>query len=93
MKFLAPGIVIFAQAFLTLFTGLLIATDRGSSFLTRLYVSKAKSHEFILSYALSVLPKAIKNNDVTKLNKIEYTIPTPKSDGSMIPPTRKNKMD
>lgn len=59
MKFLAPGIVIFAQAFLTLFTGLLIATDRGSSFLTRLYVSKAKSHEFILSYALSVLPIAL----------------------------------
>ncbi|MBQ3791657.1 MAG: ABC transporter permease, partial [Clostridia bacterium] len=56
MKYLAPGIVVFAQAFLTLFVGLLIALDRGTSFLTRLYVSKAKSHEFIFSYALAVLP-------------------------------------
>ena len=56
MKYLAPGIVVFSQAFLTLFTGLLIATDRNTSFLTRLYVSKAKSHEFIFAYALSVLP-------------------------------------
>ena len=56
MKYLAPGIVVFSQAFLTLFTGLLITVDRNSSFLTRLYVSKAKSYEFILSYAFSVLP-------------------------------------
>ena len=56
MKFLAPGIVVFSQAFLTLFVGLLISVDRSSSFLTRLYVSKAKSYEFIISYALSIIP-------------------------------------
>ena len=56
MKFLAPGIVVFSQAFLSLFTGLLIALDRSSSFLTRLYVSRARSFEFIFSYALSILP-------------------------------------
>ena len=56
MRYLAPGIVVFAQSFLCLFVGLLIALDRGSSFLTRLYVSKAKSHEFIFSYAISILP-------------------------------------
>ena len=59
MKYLAPGIVVFSQAFLTLFTGLLIATDRNSSFLTRLYVSKAKSYEFIFSYSLSLLPVTV----------------------------------
>ena len=59
MKYLAPGIVVFSQAFLTLFTGILIATDRSSAFLTRLYVSKAKSHEFIFSYALAVIPIAL----------------------------------
>ena len=59
MKYLAPGIVVFAQAFLTLFTGILIATDRNTSFLTRLYVSKAKSYEFIFAYALSILPITI----------------------------------
>lgn len=59
MKYLAPGIVVFAQSFLALFTGLLIAIDRGRSFLTRLYVSRARSFEFILGYALSVLPFAL----------------------------------
>ena len=58
MKYLAPGIVVFSEAFLSLFTGLLIAIDRNTSFLTRLYVSKAKSYEFILSYAISIVPIA-----------------------------------
>ena len=56
MKYLAPGIVVFAQSFISLFVGLLIAIDRSTSFLTRLYVSKAKSYEFIFSYALSMIP-------------------------------------
>ena len=56
MKYLAPGIVVFAQSFLSLFVGLLIALDRSTSFLTRLYVSKAKSYEFIFSYAIAMLP-------------------------------------
>ena len=56
MKYLAPGIVVFSQSFLSLFVGLLIAVDRGTAFLTRLYVSKAKSYEFIFGYMLAVLP-------------------------------------
>ena len=56
MKYLAPGIVVFSQAFLALFTGQLIALDRSTSLLTRLYVSRAKPVEFILSYALPILP-------------------------------------
>ena len=56
MKYLAPGIVVFAQAFLSLFSGLLIAVDRNSAFLTRLYVSRARSYEFIFGYAFAMLP-------------------------------------
>ena len=56
MRYLAPGIVLFAQSFIALFVGLLIAIDRSTSFLTRLYVSNAKSYEFIFSYALSMIP-------------------------------------
>lgn len=59
MKYLAPGIVAFAQAFLTLFSGLLISLDRSSAFLTRLYVSRAKSSEFIMGYAFSLFPIAL----------------------------------
>ena len=56
MRYLAPGIVVFSQSFLTLFSGLLISLDRSNSFLTRLYVSKAKASEFILGYAFALLP-------------------------------------
>ena len=56
MKYLAPGIVVFAQSFIVLFVGLLIALDRSTSFLKRLYVSNAKSYEFIFAYALSMIP-------------------------------------
>ena len=56
MKYLAPGIVVFSQAFLTLFIGLLLSIDRNTSFLTRLYVSKAKSYEFIFAYLFSLIP-------------------------------------
>jgi len=59
MKYLAPGIVVFSQAFLTLFTGMLISVDRETSFLTRLYVSPARPYEFIFSYAIAVLPITI----------------------------------
>lgn len=56
MKYLVPGIIAFSQAFLSLFIGSLIASDRSSSFLTRLFVTKTKSFEFIISYALSLVP-------------------------------------
>ncbi len=56
MKYLAPGIVVFSESFLSLFVGLLLAIDRSTSFLTRLYVSKAKSFEFIFGYALAIIP-------------------------------------
>lgn len=59
MRYLAPGIVVFSQSFLTLFTGLLLSLDRASSFLTRLYVSRARSYDFILGYALALLPVAL----------------------------------
>ena len=59
MKWLAPGIVVFSQAFLSLFSGLLISIDRGSSFLMRLYVSPARSFEFIFGYAVALLPFAL----------------------------------
>ena len=56
MKYLAPSIVVFSQSFLALFVGILLATDRSTAFLTRLYVSKARPYEFILGYTLSIIP-------------------------------------
>ena len=56
MQYLAPGIVAFSQAFLSLFSGILISQDRNTAFLTRLYVSRARSYEFIFGYAFSLVP-------------------------------------
>ena len=59
MKYLCPSIVVFAQAFLTLFVGLLVSVDRDGAYVTRLYIAGGKADEFILGYAFSVLPIAI----------------------------------
>ena len=56
IKYLAPGIAVFSQSFITLFAGLLIALDRSTSFLTRLYVSETKPYEFIFGYTGALLP-------------------------------------
>ena len=56
MKYLAPSMVAFGHAFISLFAGILIATDRHTTFLTRLYTTKTKSFEFIFGYTLSLLP-------------------------------------
>ena len=56
---LAPGITIFGLSFMTLFSGSLIAKDRGSSLLQRLYTTPLKSVDFILGYTLPVIPFAV----------------------------------
>lgn len=55
----APSIIIFGYAFITLFTASLIAKDRSTSLLSRLYASPLKSKEYILGYTLSLLPVAL----------------------------------
>lgn len=56
VKYLVPGIVVFSQTFLTLFSGILISMDRSSCFLTRLYVTKTRSFEFIFGYIFALIP-------------------------------------
>lgn len=60
----APGIAMFSFSFLSLFTGLLIAKDRGSSFLQRLFASPLTASDYIASYALPLLPVAIVQSSV-----------------------------
>ena len=55
----APGIIIFSYGFISLFTGLLISSDRISSFLTRLYASPMKPLDFIFGYTLAIIPISI----------------------------------
>nr|WP_316623393.1 ABC transporter permease [uncultured Ruminococcus sp.] len=56
---LAPGIAVFGLSFLALFSSMLIAKDRTSSFVLRLFTSPLKPVDFILGYTLPMLPMAI----------------------------------
>lgn len=53
---LVPGITIFGLTFMTLFSATLISKDRATAFFQRLYTTEIKAHEFILGYALPILP-------------------------------------
>ena len=59
IEHLAPGIAVFGLAFMTLFSATLIAKDRQSSFMHRLYTTPMKPTDFILGYALPLIPIAI----------------------------------
>ena len=54
-----PGIIIFSFAFLTLFVATLVANDRESSLLSRLFSSPMKPIEYIIGYSLAILPIVI----------------------------------
>ena len=56
---LAPGITIFGLSFMTLFSATLIARDRGTSFLQRLYTTPLRPVDFIIGYTLPIIPFAV----------------------------------
>ena len=56
---LAPGITVFGLSFLTLFSATLIARDRESALLQRLYTTPLTGLDFILGYMLPLLPIAV----------------------------------
>ena len=56
---LSPGIAVFGLAFMTLFSATLIAKDRQSSFMHRLYTTPMTPLDFILGYTLPLIPVAL----------------------------------
>lgn len=56
---LTPGIAVFGLSFISLFSGILIAKDRSSSFMLRLFTSPLTAKNFILGYTIPLLPMAI----------------------------------
>jgi ABC-2 type transport system permease protein len=56
---LTPGITVFGLSFMTLFSATLIAKDRESAFLQRLYTTPLTALDFILGYMLPILPIAL----------------------------------
>ena len=56
---LTPGIAVFGLSFMTLFSATLVARDRESAFLHRLYTTPLTGTDFILGYMLPLLPIAL----------------------------------
>lgn len=55
---LTPGITVFGFSFMTLFSATLIAKDRESALLQRLYTTPLTGFDFIIGYMLPLLPIA-----------------------------------
>lgn len=55
---LTPGVTVFGLSFMTLFAATLIAKDRKSALLQRLYTTPLRASDFILGYTLPILPIA-----------------------------------
>lgn len=56
---LTPGITIFGLSFMSLFSATLVAKDRESAFLQRLYTTPLTAFDFIIGYMLPLLPIAL----------------------------------
>ena len=56
---LTPGITVFGLSFMTLFSATLIAKDRESALLQRLYTTPLTGFDFIMGYMLPLLPIAV----------------------------------
>lgn len=59
IQYLTPGITVFGLAFMTLFSATIIAKDRGSSLLQRLYTTPLNPLDFILGYTLPMIPLSV----------------------------------
>lgn len=56
---LTPGITVFGLAFMSLFSATIIAKDRTSAFLQRLYTTPLTPLDFILGYTLPIIPLSV----------------------------------
>ena len=64
---LTPGITVFGLSFMTLFSATLVAKDRESALLQRLYTTPLTGLDFILGYMLPLLPIALAQSAICYL--------------------------
>lgn len=75
IEHLTPGITVFGLSFVTLFSATLIAKDRESSLLQRLYTTPLKSSDYILGYMLPIIPIVIAQSIACYLIAITLGLP------------------
>ncbi|WP_342472319.1 ABC transporter permease [Metasolibacillus sp. FSL H7-0170] len=56
---LTPGIAVFSLSFMSLFSAQLIANDRASSMLSRLFTTPMTAVDYIIGYTLPLIPMAL----------------------------------
>ena len=59
LRHLTPGITVFGLSFITLFSATVIAKDRDSSLLQRLYTTPLTPMDFIFGYTLPMIPISV----------------------------------
>ena len=59
IQHLTPGVTIFGLSFMTLFSAMIVAKDRSSALLQRLYTTPMTALDFILGYTLPMIPIAL----------------------------------
>lgn len=59
IEILTPGITVFGLSFVALFSAQLIAKDKTTSFMMRLFTSPIKASEFILGYTMPLIPMSL----------------------------------
>lgn len=72
---LTPGITVFGLAFMALFSATLVARDRESSFLQRLYTTPLRASDFILGYLLPMVPMAAAQSTICYLVALVLGLP------------------
>lgn len=72
IEVLTPGIAAFSPVFMALFSGMLLAKDRTSSFLMRLFTSPAASADFLFGYTLPMVAVAMVQSFITFLAAIPF---------------------
>ncbi|MBR4872473.1 MAG: ABC transporter permease [Clostridia bacterium] len=72
---LAPGIAVFGLSFMTLFSATLVARDRESAFLQRLYTAPLRASDFILGYLLPLLPISMVQTAICYLVSVLLGLP------------------
>ncbi|MCL2045343.1 MAG: ABC transporter permease [Oscillospiraceae bacterium] len=72
---IAPGMAVFGTVFMALFAGMLLAKDRSSSFLIRLFTSPMSAIDFLLGYTIPMLIMVVVQATITLVTACIFGLP------------------
>ena len=76
---ITPGMTIFGLTFISLFAAVLVAKDRETAFLQRLYTTPLRATDFIIGYGLPFIPIALAQSVVCYLVALILGLPFSKN--------------